>query len=74
MTQVGPTGWRVNVQLVATSPAGPVVTILTHFHPAAPGPSKLLPEGLASGQETARLPVPQDERRAGAGQVKHLGH
>lgn len=47
-TQVGPTSWWVNVQLVVASPARPVVKTLTFFHPVAPSPSKLLPEGLAS--------------------------
>lgn len=65
MTQADPTGHWVTVRLVATRPAGPVVKILTYFHPVAPGPGKLLPEGLASCQETAGLPMTHNERRAG---------
>lgn len=47
----------VDVRLVATSPAGPTVKILTYFPPAATGPGKLLRKGLAPHQDTLSLPM-----------------
>ena len=74
MTQVEPTGRWVTVRLVATRPAGPVVKILTYFHPAAPGPSICFQKAWPRARKPPVSPWPITKGGPSAEQVKHLEH